>query len=106
MVKWIAVVLGCLLLFTNGFWFYSAIDSAVTEKYRQQEEYRAESKIKVLESLCNKLVSGITKPGAEKLLNSLSPDFKVFEKEGRLNTVWLSLKLDETGHVTKEGACQ
>ncbi len=106
LVKWIAVVLGCLLLLTNGFWLYSAIDLAVTEKYRQQGEYEAENRIKALESLCNKLVSGMPKPEAETLLNSLSPDFEVYEKEGRLNTIWLSFKLDESGHVAKEGACQ
>ena len=106
LVRWVVVALGCLLIITNGFWFYAAIDLAVTEKYRQQGEYEAENRIKALEGLCNKLVSGMSKPEAEKLLNGLSPDFEVYEKEGRINTIWLSLKIDGSGHVAKEGACQ
>ena len=106
LAKWIAVALGLLLLITNGFWLYAAIDLAVTEKYRQQGEYEAENRIKALEGLCNKLVSGMPKPEAVTLLNSLSPDFEVYEKEGHLNTIWLSLKIDEHGNVAEEGACQ
>jgi len=106
LAKWIAIVLGVLLLITNGFWIYSAIDLAVTEKYRQQEKYEAENRIKALEKLCNKLVSGMDKSEAEKLLNELSPDFEVYEKEGRLNTIWLSFKVSEHGNVAEDGACQ
>jgi hypothetical protein len=106
LAKWIAVALGLLLLITNGFWLYAAIDLAVTEKYRQQGEYEAENRIKAIEGLCNKLVSGMPKPEAVTLLNSLSPDFEVYEKEGHLNTIWLSLKIDEHGNVAEEGACQ
>ncbi|TNC93207.1 MAG: hypothetical protein CSH36_00485 [Thalassolituus sp.] len=106
LVKWIAVALGCLLVFTNGFWLYSAIDLVATQKHRQQVRYEAENRTEALVSLCNKLVSGMPKSEAEALLDSLSSDFGIFEKEGRLHTVWLSFKLDETGHVAKEGACE
>ncbi len=106
MAKWIAIVLGLLLLLTNGFWLYSFIDLAVTEKYREQEEYEAENRIQALENLCNKLVSGMEKAEAVKLLNELSPDFEVYEKEGRLNTIWLSFKVNEQGNIIEEGACQ
>ena len=106
MAKWIALALGGLLLLTNGFWFYSAIDLAVTEKYRQQEEYEAENRIEALENLCSRLVSGMPKSEAVKLLNDISPDFKAYEKEGRLNTTWLSFKVNERGSVVTEGACQ
>jgi hypothetical protein len=106
LAKWIAVVLGGLLLLTNGFWLYSAIDLAVTEKYRQQGEYEAEHRIEALENLCNKLVGGMPKSEAVKLLNELSPEFEAYEKEGRLNTIWLSFKVNEQGNVSNEGACQ
>ncbi len=106
MTKWVAIVLGILLLLTNGFWLYSAIDLAVTEKYRQQEEYESKNRIKTLEKLCNKLVSGMPKPEAIKLLNDLSPDFESYEKEGHLNTLWLSFEINEQGNVIKNGACQ
>lgn len=106
MAKWIAATLGVLLLATNGFWLYSAIDLAVTEKYRQQTEYESESRIEILEQLCSKLVGGMPKSEATELLSELSPDFEPYEKEGRLNIIWLALKVDEQGRVTKSGACQ
>ncbi|BBB26163.1 hypothetical protein [Amphritea japonica] len=106
MAKWIAFIFGVLLLVTNGLWIYSAVDLAVTEKYRQQGEYEARNRIEALESLCNKLVSGLPKPEAIEILNELSPDFAAYEKEGRLNTLWLSFKLNEQGHITQDAACQ
>ena len=106
MFKWIAIVLGVLLLITNGFWFYSAVDLASSEKYRQQEEYEAKHKTEALKNLCSKLVSGMQKNAAIKLLNEISPEFKAYEKEGRINTIWVSLKIDEQGKVIKHGACK
>lgn len=106
MAKWIAIVLGILLLLTNGFWVYSAVDLAVTEMYRQQVEYESENRIEALETLCSWLVGGMPKSEAVKLLNEISPDFEAYEKENRLNTIWLSFKVNEQGNVIKEGACQ
>jgi hypothetical protein len=104
--KWMAIALGGLLLLTNGFWLYSAIDLAVTEKYRQQVEYESTKRIEALEELCNKLVGGMQKHDAVRLLNDLSPEFEAYEKEGRLNTIWLSFKINKRGNVTKERPCQ
>ena len=106
MAKWIAIVLGILLIGTNILWVYSAIDLAVTEKYRQQDEYEAKHRIEALERLCSKLVGGMDKADAVKLLNEVSPDFEAYEKEGHLRTIWLSFKIDEQGNVAKTGACQ
>ena len=106
MAKWVAIVLGVLLIATNGFWLYRAIDLAVTEKYRQQEEYEAKNRIETLEKLCSKLVGGMKKSEAIKLLNEISRDFGVYEKEGKLNTVWLSFKVDSQGNVVKSDACK
>ena len=106
MAKWVAIALGVLLIATNGFWLYSAIDLAVTEKYRQQEQYEAKSRLETLEKLCSKLVSGMKKADAIKLLNEVSPDSEAYEKEGHLNTIWLSFRVDEQGNVVRSGACQ
>lgn len=106
LAKWIAIALGVLLIATNGFWVYSAIDLAVTEKYRQQEEYEGNNRLHAFEQLCSKLVGGMKKSEAIKLLNEISPDFEAYEKEGKLNTIWLSFKIDEQGNVVNSGACQ
>jgi len=106
LAKWIAIILGMLLIGTNVFWLYSAIDFAVTEKYQQQEEYEAKHRIEALEKLCSKLVGGMKNADAVNLLNEISPDFEAYEKEGHLNTIWLSFKVNEQGNVVKTGACQ
>ncbi len=106
MAIWIAVILGALLVLTNGFWFYSATDLAVTEKYRQQEGYEAEKRIEALESLCDRLVAGMPKAEAVNLLNELSPKFEAYEKDGQIHTIWLSLQVNEQGHIVNEKACR
>ena len=106
LAKWVAIVLGVLLIATNGFWLYSAVDLAATEKYRQQEKYETKHRIEAFEKLCSKLVGGMKKADAIKLLNDVSPDFNAYEKESHLNTIWLSFKLDKQGNVVKSGACK
>jgi hypothetical protein len=106
LAKWIAMVLGVLLIATNGFWLYSAVDLAVTQKYRQQEVYEANHRIEALGLLCDKLVGGMAKAEATQLLRDLSPGFEPYEKEGHINTIWLSLRLNEQGRVSAKGACQ
>ena len=95
-----------LLIATNGFWLYQAIDLAVIEKYRQQKEYETKKRTETLEKLCSKLVGGMKKSEAVKPLNEISRDFGVYEKEGKLNTVCLSFKVDSQGNVVKSDACK
>ncbi len=94
-----------LLVLTNGFWLYSAVDLMATEKYRQLEEHSAVNRIAALESLCNKLVGGMSNDDAKRLLNELSPEFEAYEKEGRLSTIWLSFRLDDQSNVAKTDSC-
>ncbi len=105
LAKSVAIFLGTLLFITNGFWIYSAIDLTVTEKYRQQEEYESNNRIKVLKKLCSQLVGGMEKEKAIKLLNEISPEFEAYEKEGHLNTIWLSFKINEQGNVVESDGC-
>ncbi len=99
MIKWIAISLGVLLLLTNGFWVYSAIDLAATEKYRQQEEYENRNRIKALTKLNGHFVKGMSKEKLTAILKEQFPDSEPFEKEGALNTLWLSFKLNKEGKV-------
>ena len=61
MTKWIAIILGVLLISTNSYWVYMAIDLAVTEKYRQQEEYEMKNIIEAQTKLNHYFVNGMPK---------------------------------------------
>ncbi|MGF1761214.1 hypothetical protein L4D76_25485 [Photobacterium sagamiensis] len=50
--------------------------------------------------------AGMPKSEVIILLNELYPDYEVYEKEGRLNTTWLSFKVDGKGQVVENEACQ
>ena len=94
-----------MLFVTNGLWLYRAVDLAVTEAYRQQEEYETQNRLKTLQGLCSKLIAGIPKAEAAKLLNELSPEVESYENDGRLNITWLSVNINDQGNVALESAC-
>lgn len=106
MTKWLAIISTLLLVVTNGIWLYTALDLAVTEKYRQQEVYEDKSTIVALRRLCSHLVSGMPKSEAVALLSAVSPDFQPFEKEGYLNSTWLLFRLANSETVETQAACE
>jgi hypothetical protein len=99
MSKWIITILSALLIGTNGFWLYSFVDRMVTEKYRQQEEYERETRLKALTKLNNHFVNGMRKEELAKILKHLFPETEPFEKEGNLNSLWLSFKVNGNGKI-------
>ncbi len=99
MSKWIAILLGMLLLITNGAWLYSAIDLAATEKYRQLEEHNNKEQIKSLTMFGNHFLSGKSKEEIRAIVMELFPDSEPFEKEGHLFAQWLTFKLDSEGNI-------
>ncbi|WP_160152315.1 hypothetical protein [Microbulbifer sp. ALW1] len=48
----IILLLSTLLLATNIFWVYIALDQATAQKYRQQESREDKARIAVLEQSC------------------------------------------------------
>lgn len=99
MSKWIITILTVLLIGTNCFWVYTFIDRMVTEKYRQQEEYENENRIKALTKLNNHFVDGMRKEELTRILKQLFPETEPFEKDGSLNTLWLSFKVKSNGKI-------
>ena len=99
MSKWIITILTVLLIGTNGFWLYSFVDRMVTEKYRQQEEYESENRIKALTKLNNHFVNGMRKEELAKILRQLFPETEPFENNGNLNSLWLSYKVNDNGKI-------
>lgn len=106
MARWVAVFLGVLLIVSNLGWFWLVLDMAVTKKYTQIEDYELRARAEVLEKVCDRYVSGLPRAEAWQLLEEVVPGYEVYEKEGRLNTIWLSFTLTPQGHVAKVGACE
>lgn len=99
MSKWVITILTVLLIGTNCFWLYSFIDRMVTEKYRQQEEYERENRLKALTKMNNHFVNGMQKEDLAKILKQLFPETEPFEKEGYLHTDWLSYKIKSNDKI-------
>lgn len=106
MAKWIAIILGFLLLTSNAFWLYGAIDLAVTEAYRQQEEYELKNYSNALKKICNNFLTGMPKSEAVALMKTLNPEEEPWEKEGTLNSGWLVFHLSESGETVSQEACK
>ena len=99
MWRWVSTILIVLLVASNGWWLYQAADLAVTEKYRQQEEYEDARTITTLKAVTTELVRGMPKADLEALLARTLPDTASFEKEGAVNVDFLSFPVAETGNV-------
>lgn len=82
-----------LLVLTNGFWLYAAIDLMVTEKYRQQVEYERIHSIDALNKLLTDYVHGIPKDELRARLERVFPDDMIFEKDGSLIGPWISFEI-------------
>lgn len=98
-MKYATFALAALLLASNGAWLYLTADQASVHKYRQQELYEGQQRVDVLMRVCDRLFGDMARPEAIRLLEELTPGEQVYEKEGHLNTTWLSLRLDESGRV-------
>jgi hypothetical protein len=98
-MKPITTLLAALLVATNGAWLYRAFDREVTESYRVQERYENANRLIVASTLAAESVRGRPKAKVEVLLRKLFPTDQPFEKEGSLQTVWISLPLNPDGSV-------
>jgi hypothetical protein len=97
-MKWIITVLVLLLIVTNGFWLYGAIDQGVTLSYRDQQVYELEETRKQLMAVMPKLASNLTKEDIVSMASEHT-DQEVFEKEGCTWVGWIGLKFSEKGSL-------
>ncbi len=95
MWKWTSAILLVLLIGSNAWWLYQAIDLAVTEKYRKQVEYEADRTISALKSVTSELVRGMSKDELSRVLQRAMPDSEPFEKEGAVNVTFLSFQITD-----------
>lgn len=99
MWKWTSAVLLILLIGSNGWWLYQAIDLAVTEKYRQQEDYEALRTIVALKAVTSELVRGSSKQQLIDTLGRALPEEEPFEKEGAINLLFLSFPIADDNTI-------
>jgi hypothetical protein len=95
MWKTATAVLGALLVVTNAWWLYVAIDHAVTKSYRDQVLFEQSNRVLALSALADEFVRGLGRDEAMALLQKTQPGQTPYEKDGALNTFWVSLLLEE-----------
>ena len=100
MWKWTSAILLILLIGSNGWWLYQAIDLAVTDKYRQQQEYEADRTISALKTVTTEFVRGSSKEQLLDTLNRTFPDDEPFEKDGAIHVAFLSFPIADDGLIS------
>ena len=100
MWKTATLVLGALLVVTNAWWLYVFVDRAVTQSYRDQVLYEQNNRVLALSALADELVKGMGRDEAMALLQKTQPGETPYEKDGALNTTWVSLLLED-GNVAR-----
>jgi len=99
MPKIAIAVLAVLLVSSNTWWLYHAVDHGVTLAYRDQVLYEAANTNSALSKVSSHLMKGKTKDEADALLRTLFPAEQPYEKDGALHTTWLALQLNTNGAV-------
>jgi hypothetical protein len=99
MWKWISAGLLVLLLGSNGWWTYLALEVLSVEKYRQMEHDGQESMLTTLFAITNELVHGLEKQALLELIENTVPDARPFEKGRAINIPSISFPLGPDGKV-------
>ena len=82
MWKTATAVLGALLVVTNAWWIYAAIDRAVTQSYQDQVLYEQNNRVLALSALADQLVKGMGRDEAMALLQKSQLTETPYEKDG------------------------
>ncbi|MCG7964768.1 MAG: hypothetical protein N0E54_18850 [Candidatus Thiodiazotropha taylori] len=97
-MKWLINVLVLLLIITNGYWLYGALDQGVMLSYRDQQVYELEETRKQLMAVMPKVARNLTKEEVVTMASEHT-DQEVFEKEGCTWVGWIGLKFSEKGSL-------
>lgn len=95
------IALSLLLVASNGWWVYRAIDQAITKAYADQQSDAANRRVAALSKLASSTLRGTPKSEAMAMLRTLSTDSEPYEKDGALHTGWLTLPIDADGRVSE-----
>ena len=97
-MKWVITLLLALLVGTNGYWFYGAIDQGVTLSYRDQQIHELDETRKQLMAVLPDLAVEHTKNEVVAIV-SKHTDRAVYEKEGCTWAGWVGLKFGDAGNL-------
>jgi hypothetical protein len=97
-MKKTAIILGILLLISNGWWLYHAIDQGVTQTYRDQESYELEKRQKQIINMMPALSENLSKEKVIEIASRYS-DMQKFEKDGCIWVGWVGLKFNDKGKL-------
>ena len=109
-MKKISLMLVILLVVTNGYWIYSAIDRAISKTYADASFNSLQGAHNSLISLSTPLLLGRTSAEIRSLAKGKFSEDEIFEKpkggdagEDLLVVGWLTFYLDSQGRVTRIG---
>lgn len=97
-MKWIIAVLIVLLVGSNGFWLYRAIDQAITNSYREQELRQLDGTRRQLMAVLPEMAVSLNKDQVVAIA-SRHTEQEIYEKEGCTWVGWLGLKFNESGSL-------
>jgi hypothetical protein len=97
-MKKIAIILGILLVLSNGWWFYQLLDRGITQSYRDQQIYELEETRKQLMKMMPSISADLPKEKIVEIASQYSKTEK-FEKDGCLWAGWIGLKFSQSGEL-------
>jgi hypothetical protein len=95
----VAAILAVALVFSNGWWFYSSIDQAVTQKYADQMLNECDHALAASLDLAQALAEGLDRPEIVYRVERAFPEDEPFEKDGFWVVGWLAFKFSEDGKL-------
>ena len=98
-MKWSIAILCLLLLATNGFWFYHAIDQGVTNSYRDSQIYELRETNNQLMAMLPEVASHTPKPDLVTIAQKHT-QLEAFEKDGCFWVGWLGFKFDSNNYLS------
>lgn len=99
-MRWVALALGVLLLLTNAFWLYQAVDHGVSRAYREQACTESEEALTQALATLRQVRAHVGRKDILQAARTSVPQFgEPFDKEGALHAGRLSFKLDAGGHL-------
>ena len=97
-MKKTAIILGILLILTNGLWLYKIFDQFVTQSFRDHQVYELEETRKQLMQMMPVLVENLPKEKIIEIASQYSNTEK-FEKNGCIWVGWIGLKFGKDGNL-------
>ena len=91
-------ILAVLLLVSNAFWLYQAVDAGASLSYRDQQTYVLEETRKQLMAVFPEVAKNATKEEIIAAANKYT-DQEAFEKEGCTWVGWLGFKFDKSNKL-------